>query len=84
MTNNFESRILEHLRQIRADVGTIKQDIREVKHRLSALESGMAGVKREQASLYETGAVQHASHDRLTGRVDRIERRLNLIDEPQP
>ena len=49
MTESVESSILEHLRGIRADIGVIKDDVREVKHRLSSLIRSMADVKRENA-----------------------------------
>lgn len=81
MTENINNLIIEHLRVIRADIGNIKDDMREVKHRLASLETSMAGVKRENVLLYETTATQHASYDRLAERVERIERRLDIIHD---
>lgn len=37
MTDNVENLILEHLRAIRADIGGIKEDVREIKQRLASL-----------------------------------------------
>ena len=34
--------ILEHLRAIRADIGGIKGDVREIKQRLTSLEAAVA------------------------------------------
>lgn len=34
--------IIEHLRSIRADIGTIKEDVRELKDRLVSVEAGQA------------------------------------------
>lgn len=80
MTENADSLALEHLRAIRADVGGIKEDVREVKHRLTSLEGAVAGLKRDQAADYAASADQHARYDRLAERIERIERRLDLQD----
>ena len=39
---NVENLILEHLRAIRADVGAVKDDVRELKSRMANLEAGQA------------------------------------------
>jgi hypothetical protein len=59
VTENIENLILEHLRAIRADIGGIKEDTREIKQRLTSLESAVAGLKRDNAALYEDIASQH-------------------------
>lgn len=80
MTDTFENLILEHLRAIRADIGAIREDVREVKARLTSLEIAVAGLRRDQAWSFGEIAEQNARHDRLTDRVERIERRLDLLD----
>ena len=80
MTENVENLVLEHLRAIRADVSGIKDDVREIKHRLTSLEGAVAGIKRDQAASYADTADQHARYDRLAERVERIERRLEIQD----
>ena len=47
MTENVENLVLEHLRAIRADVSGIRDDVREIKHRLTSLEGAVAGIKRD-------------------------------------
>lgn len=47
MTENVENLVLEHLRAIRTDVSGIKDDVREIKHRLTSLEGAVAGIKRD-------------------------------------
>ena len=79
MTEDVERLVLEHLRHIRGRVDQIGEDIQDLKHRMSSLESAMVGVKREITHGDETDARQQVSIDRLVERVERIERRLELL-----
>ena len=79
MTDNVENVIIEHLRHIRGRVDRIAEDMTDVKLRLSSLESAMVHVKREVSSGDETDARQQVTLDRLADRIERIERRLDLI-----
>jgi predicted nuclease with TOPRIM domain len=67
--------VLEHLRVIRADVATLRDDMREMRTRQAAVEDMfsflVSAVTRMQHSL-----------DRLTDRLERVEKRLGLIDQP--
>ncbi|MCB1768314.1 MAG: hypothetical protein KDJ31_01240 [Candidatus Competibacteraceae bacterium] len=80
MADNVENLILEHLRAIRADIGGIKDDVREIKHRLTSLEAAVASIRRDNANLYGDMVDQHARYDRLAERIERIEHRLNLAE----
>ncbi len=71
--------VLELLRAIRADIGQLSADLRDVKHRLTPLELSVAGMRRDVAGLYEQGAGSSLRSDTLEDRVQRIERRLELI-----
>jgi tetrahydromethanopterin S-methyltransferase subunit G len=82
MTENVENLVLEHLRHIRGRVDQIADDMKDVKLRLSTLESSMSLVRREILIGDETDARQQASIDRIMDRLDRIERRLDLQGEP--
>ena len=79
MTDNVESIILEHLRHIRGRVDRNAEDMLDMKLRMSSLEQAMVHVKRELAFCDETDARQQISLDRLADRIERIERRLELI-----
>ena len=79
MTENVENVILEHLRHIRVRVDRIAEDMGDLKHRSSSLESAMVTVKREVSAGDETDARQQVTLDRLADRLERIERRLDLI-----
>ena len=77
---NVENLILEHLRSIRSDVAGMRDDIREIKQRLSNLESGIGSLKRDTADLYTENAAQHLRYDRLADRIEKIEKRLELTN----
>ncbi|NWG74386.1 MAG: hypothetical protein HXY24_07235 [Rubrivivax sp.] len=79
MSESVDSLVLEHLRHIRSRVDQIADDMTDVKHRLSSLETAMVLVKREVVSGDETDARQQVVIDRLVERIERIERRLDLI-----
>ncbi len=72
MSDNY-SVMLEILRRIQADVADTKPDIRDVTFRVGQVEAYVArGV----------AALQHTNErlDRIDGRVERIERRLDLVE----
>jgi septal ring factor EnvC (AmiA/AmiB activator) len=71
--------VLDHLRAIRGGIDGLHEDLREVKGRLTAVELGLASVRREIAALAEADAHLSARIDRFSDRLERIERRLELI-----
>jgi predicted nuclease with TOPRIM domain len=68
MTDETTNLVLEHLRHIRGGIDDLRQDMREVKTRLGLLE--------------QQYAIISGRLDRLTDRVERIERRLDLAEHP--
>ena len=80
VTEKVDGLALGQLRAIRAHVVSIKDDVREVKHRSTSLEGAVSGLKRDQAAGYADAADQHARYDRLAERLERVERRLDLRD----
>lgn len=80
MTDDTSSLILEPPRHISARVDGLAEDMKDVKHRMSALEDAMGLVKREVAFGDESDARQQLTLYRLAKRVERIERRLELSD----
>ena len=79
MTDAADNVIIEHLRHIRGRVDRIAEDMSDVKSRMSSLESAMVLVKREVSAGDKTDSRQQLSLDRLNERIERIERRLDLI-----
>ncbi|MDD5123583.1 hypothetical protein [Methylovulum sp.] len=79
MSDNVENIVLEHLRHIRDRVDQIADDMSDFKHRMSSLESAMVSVKHEVAHGDETDARQQVTLDKIIDRIQRIEKRLELI-----
>ena len=65
--------VLEHLRHIRGAVDLVRDDMREVKQMVGALETEVAQVNVRLAEVSNR-------IDRLSNRVERIEQRLNLAE----
>ena len=82
MADEPESLVLVYLRRIDAKVDAMAQDIRELKERVSSLEIAVASVRRDIAVLAETDARLQYAVDRLRDDVGRIQRRLELTEDP--
>jgi len=70
--------VLRYLRRIDDKVDRLGERMGDFAVRLSAVEVGLNGVRRDLVSLYEADARLQVSFDRQSARLDRIERRLNL------
>lgn len=77
-----ESLILVYLRRIDAKVDALSHRVEELTQRVSAVEIGLAAVRRDLGHLAEADARLQSSFDKLRQDVDRIPRRLELTDEP--
>lgn len=80
MTDKIDNLILEHLKAIRSELGELSSDMKDVKLRLTELERGQAMVLSGQADGYGASARQQSVIDRLSERISRIEKRLELND----
>jgi predicted nucleic acid-binding Zn-ribbon protein len=82
MSDNIENLVLEHLRGLRNQIEALqaetRADFQEVKHRLTGVESGVAGLRRDSLSTQEDVYRQQAAIDRINERIQRIEKRLEL------
>jgi len=79
MSDTPDNLVLALLRRLDGKFDRMAEDMQDVKHRLVAVELGLAAVRREVAVLAEADAHLSACVDRLGERLDRIERRLDLI-----
>ena len=66
MADEVNNLMLDLLRVIRADIGNLKDDMNLIKVRTTSIEEGLAGV--------------HRRLDKIDARVERIEKRLDLVD----
>lgn len=73
MTEETTSLVLEHLRHIRAKLDVIDDRLARVELRLTAVEGHLANLLLAEAS-------QNSEIDKIKQRLDRIERRLELVD----
>ena len=74
--------VLEMLRAIRAKQDRHDERFDEIIQRLGRLEVSIAGLRRDAAHGEETQVEQEARMDRLARRIERIEKRLELTDQP--
>ncbi len=75
MADEFDNLVLEHLRAIRGGIHELKTYQGNLVRRMDTLQSEMALMHRKFSDVAtELGQV--------TERLDRIERRLHLVDSP--
>ena len=80
MADNPENIVLAQLRAIRSDLADVQGSLGEIKGRLANLEGGQASIIQHLGRLAAADAQQQVASDRLTERLVRIERRLDLRD----
>jgi len=78
MTDNLENSALEHLRSLRAGQDRIETGLKEVKQHLTGIESGIAGLRRDNQGAQEDVYRQQTVIDAIQERLQRIEKRLEL------
>ena len=77
MNNQVENLVLEHLKRFQSGQERIEATLRELIDRTARLESGVASLHGDFASI-------SLRLDRLNSRADRVESRLELVDTNQP
>jgi archaellum component FlaC len=75
MTGETENLILELLRKIRGEQQAMALDIMDIKSRISTVEETIGTLAAQYAN-------QGRRIDRIEDRLSRIERRLDLVEEP--
>lgn len=78
MSDNVENMLLEHLKRFQATLERIERKQEETINRLGHLEVSVASLRRDIAHGEEVDASSGVRLDRLSERIDRIERRLEL------
>lgn len=82
MSTEPENLVLVYLRRIDAKVDALGVRMDDLTHRMSAVEIGLVSVRRDLSHLAEADARLQMSFDRMRQDMDRVQRRLDLIDEP--
>ena len=82
MADEPENLILVYLRRMDQRLERVEQQNTEILGRMTMLELGMAGVRRDQGLDAGTTAGLQVAVDRLRHDVDRIARRLDLVEGP--
>jgi hypothetical protein len=78
MSENIDNLILEHLRGMRASQERTEHELREIKNRITSVEAGVAGIRRDAAHDNDKIVQQQIGLDQLNERLERIEKRLEL------
>lgn len=71
--------VLEHPRPIRGRVDAMHDQLRDLTLRVGAVEVAISGLRRDDASIAEAVAHLGARMDRPSDRMERVERRLDLV-----
>ena len=80
MADNVENPVLEQLRHIRAGQDRIEHKLSEISARLTSLEAATARSRNDNLSTQEDVYRQQGVIDRINERLERVERRLEIID----
>jgi septal ring factor EnvC (AmiA/AmiB activator) len=74
--------LLEVLRSVQARLAQIDGKIDELKQEMQASRTSQNGIRQEITSVFQEISGIHATLVRHEGRLDRIERRLELSEVP--
>lgn len=80
MNDEPDNLIIKYLRGMRADLTDIREVLKDHGHRLTRIEGSIAGLRRDQAADAEGIAHIEARFDRMNERIEKIEKRLDLVD----
>ena len=78
MSDQPENLMLVYLRRLDEKIDRLAEDMREVKLRLTALETAVGNLAATEMSHY---AIMSDRTDRLAARIERIETRLDIREQ---
>ena len=79
--SNIENIILEHLKKIQAEQSAARDRDSELLMRLSSIETGLSRITRDEALTYSELIQDRHAMDKLRGRIEQIEKRLERGNE---
>ncbi|MGN7293821.1 hypothetical protein [Rhizobium sp. SAFR-030] len=80
MAEDINTLVLEHVLAVRADLRGMRDTLSEHCHRLTRIEIGLASLRRDYRTDAAGVAEMGLRLDRLGDKVQRIERRLEILD----
>lgn len=80
MAEDATNLVLEHLRAVHADLRDARDTLSEHGHRLTRIGIGLARLRRDHGTDAAGVAEMGLRLDRLGDKVQRIERRLEILD----
>lgn len=82
MAEPIDNIIIEHLKALRSDVQTLRNEMhvefKDMKLRLSSVETAIVSMKHESADTRGDYVRQQVNIDSIIDRIQRIEKRLEL------
>jgi tetrahydromethanopterin S-methyltransferase subunit G len=84
MTDVPDNIVLVQLRRLDEKLDRVLVDLGDIKHRLTSVEQQVAFLQQQTGLLHGDFAGQSARIDRVDQRLERIERRLDLVSVVQP
>ncbi len=82
MVDGPDNLLLVYLRRLDAKMDRVIDDLASLKDRVTALELTVGRMRSDLGSLAEADARLQVSFDRVDKRLERIERRLDLVEVP--
>jgi len=80
MSDEPENLTLVYLRRIDANIQELRSDVRDVRNRVTLIESQLGRLLRDRGDDFESRAHLQAQVDRLREELERVKRRLDIID----
>lgn len=80
MTDEPDNLVLRYLRRIDENVIRLDDRVSQLTMRVNDIHAAVVGLRRDQANDAEASAHLHARFDQLVAEVDRIKRRLDIVD----
>lgn len=80
MVDDPQEIMLDHLRALRRGQDSTHEKLDSLERRTTLIEKGLSGVRHEIALLHETYADHRYDYGTLVERIEKIEKRLDLVD----
>lgn len=82
MNDNVENLVIEQLKALRNEIkdfrNNYERDASDIKHRLTRVEEGITGLRKENIGVQEDIYRQQTTIDTINERINKIEKRLEL------